>query len=190
MAVSKRLRFEVLRRDNHTCRYCGRAAPEVRITVDHVVAVALGGSDDPENLVAACSECNAGKSSVPADAGLIEDVAADAMRWARALETAAEIHRNDSAKKEQDDKDFVWDVVNDGPGGKILTHIDRTYSLTILRFRDLGLNLKDLHYALEKVPTHRLFGIGRWKYFCGVCWSMIRERQEIARGLVDSEVAE
>ncbi|MEU5976310.1 hypothetical protein [Streptomyces sp. NPDC047315] len=25
MAVSKRLRYEILRRDNHACRYCGAA---------------------------------------------------------------------------------------------------------------------------------------------------------------------
>lgn len=28
MAVSKRTRYEVLRRDNHACRYCGARAPE------------------------------------------------------------------------------------------------------------------------------------------------------------------
>lgn len=66
MTVSKRLRFEILRRDNHACRYCGGVAPDATITVDHVVPVALGGSDDPSNLVAACKDCNAGKSSVPA----------------------------------------------------------------------------------------------------------------------------
>lgn len=57
MAVSKRTRFEVLRRDNHTCRYCGQAAPDVKLTVDHVTPVALGGTDDPANLVTACAEC-------------------------------------------------------------------------------------------------------------------------------------
>jgi len=31
--------------------------------VDHVVPVAESGSDDPTNLVAACSDCNLGKSS-------------------------------------------------------------------------------------------------------------------------------
>ena len=32
MAVSKRLRFEILRRDNHACRYCGQMAPDVKLT--------------------------------------------------------------------------------------------------------------------------------------------------------------
>ena len=48
MPVTKRVRFEVLRRDNHTCHYCGARAPEVAITIDHVVPVALGGSDNWE----------------------------------------------------------------------------------------------------------------------------------------------
>lgn len=39
MAVSKRTRFEVLRRDDHTCRYCGQSAPDVKLTVDHVLPV-------------------------------------------------------------------------------------------------------------------------------------------------------
>ena len=39
MAVSKRTRYEVLRRDNHACRYCGASAPDAKLTVDHVLPV-------------------------------------------------------------------------------------------------------------------------------------------------------
>lgn len=63
MAVSKRTRYEVLRRDGHTCQYCGEKAPNVTLHVDHVVPKALGGSDNPDNLVTACRDCNAGKAS-------------------------------------------------------------------------------------------------------------------------------
>jgi 5-methylcytosine-specific restriction endonuclease McrA len=68
MTVSKRARYEVLRRDNHTCRYCGGKAPDVALTVDHVTPVALGGTDGPGNLVAACRDCNAGKAASHPDA--------------------------------------------------------------------------------------------------------------------------
>lgn len=88
MALSRRLRFEILRRDGHTCRYCGGMAPDVKLTVDHVIPTALGGSDEPSNLVAACADCNAGKSSVQPGSDLVEDVAADAVRWARAMQAA------------------------------------------------------------------------------------------------------
>lgn len=74
MAISKRLRFEILRRDNHSCRYCGATAPEAKILVDHVVPEALGGQSVPDNLVAACEPCNSGKSSVAPDAAVASDV--------------------------------------------------------------------------------------------------------------------
>jgi 5-methylcytosine-specific restriction endonuclease McrA len=51
MAISKRVRYEVLRRDGHRCRYCGAAAPEVALTVEHVVPQALGGRNDPHRLL-------------------------------------------------------------------------------------------------------------------------------------------
>jgi|ERR1019366_8826603 hypothetical protein len=63
--MSKRLRFEIFKRDSFTCQYCGRSAPGVPICVDHIEAVVAGGSDDPSNLLTACVDCNAGKSDVP-----------------------------------------------------------------------------------------------------------------------------
>lgn len=53
-----RLRASVLKRDNHTCVYC-RAPATV---VDHVVALAHGGTDTASNLVAACRKCNDDKA--------------------------------------------------------------------------------------------------------------------------------
>jgi hypothetical protein len=93
MPVSRRLRYEILRRDNHACRYCGAIAPDVKLTVDHVVPTALGGDDEPENLVTACADCNAGKSSTNPEAPLVADVKQDALRWSRAMEEAAELQR-------------------------------------------------------------------------------------------------
>jgi hypothetical protein len=63
--VDLKCRFEVLKRDDFTCRYCGRRAPAVEIEVDHVVPRSMGGTDDLTNLVAACFECNSGKSNRP-----------------------------------------------------------------------------------------------------------------------------
>jgi len=62
--VSTRTRFRVLARSGHKCVYCGRGAPEVRLTIDHVVAVSRGGSNDESNLCAACEQCNAGKADL------------------------------------------------------------------------------------------------------------------------------
>ena len=90
MAVSKRLRYEILRRDNHACRYCGAAAPQVKLNVDHVIPTSLGGSDKPENLVAACADCNGGKTSSLPDAMPVADVDQDDFRQAAELKQKAQ----------------------------------------------------------------------------------------------------
>lgn len=82
MAVSKRLRYEILRRDNHACRYCGASAPTVKLNVDHVIPQALGGSDKPTNLVTACADCNSGKTSSLPNAEPVADVEQEAFRRA------------------------------------------------------------------------------------------------------------
>lgn len=94
MAVSKRLRYEVLRRDNHACRYCGATPPDVKLNVDHVVPAALGGSNAPTNLVAACTDCNAGKTSSMPNAATVEDVDQQAFRQAAVLKQAATVVDN------------------------------------------------------------------------------------------------
>src|SRR5689334_12983983 len=86
--IPKRLRFEILRRDGYRCRYCGCDTRE-RLQVDHVLPESLGGLTEAANLVTACVDCNAGKASTAPDAAVVEEVAHDADRWARAVQLAA-----------------------------------------------------------------------------------------------------
>jgi hypothetical protein len=61
---SYKIRWQIiLERDNFSCQYCGRKAPEVRLEVDHVIPVSKGGMSAPSNLRAACWECNIGKGN-------------------------------------------------------------------------------------------------------------------------------
>ena len=62
--VSKRMRFEVFKRDNFTCQYCGRMAPDVVLQVDHIKPVAKCGKNEMINLVTSCFDCNNGKSDI------------------------------------------------------------------------------------------------------------------------------
>lgn len=61
--ISKGLRFDVFQRDEHTCQYCGRSAPDVELELDHIHPVAEGGTDDLDNLTTSCFDCNRGKSA-------------------------------------------------------------------------------------------------------------------------------
>jgi 5-methylcytosine-specific restriction endonuclease McrA len=58
-AISRKLRFEVFKRDSFTCQYCGRKAPDILLQLDHIEPVAKGGL---LNLITSCKDCNLGKS--------------------------------------------------------------------------------------------------------------------------------
>lgn len=192
MAVSKRLRYEILRRDNHACRYCGAVAPDVPLTVDHVVPTALGGSDDPSNLVTACRDCNGGKSASPPDAALVEDVAADSLRWARAIDGATAI-RSEQLRRDDDQLEqfeAIWTKYWLGAADATPEHREHLPRETSWRdkVRSLlraGLDIPFLAHAVEVAMYAR--GVdpeNRWRYFCGVCWREVTRRQEIARELL------
>ncbi|BAZ52762.1 hypothetical protein NIES4103_54270 [Nostoc sp. NIES-4103] len=54
-AVNRR---EVLKRDNHTCQYCGSSK---NLTLDHVIPRSKGGQHSWDNVVTACEKCNSTK---------------------------------------------------------------------------------------------------------------------------------
>lgn len=60
--VTQEQKFTILHRDNFTCRYCGAKPGGENLEVDHLVPVALGGSDNEINLVASCKTCNRRRS--------------------------------------------------------------------------------------------------------------------------------
>jgi hypothetical protein len=61
--IPDKVRWEVFARDNFTCQYCGRKAPEVALVIDHKVSVKDGGDNETTNLTTACKVCNGGKGA-------------------------------------------------------------------------------------------------------------------------------
>ena len=59
------VRWMILERAQGKCELCGASLEYegVLLTVDHIVPIAMGGTDSPENLRALCSRCNTGKGS-------------------------------------------------------------------------------------------------------------------------------
>lgn len=190
MAVSKRLRFEILRRDNHACRYCGATAPDVALTVDHVVPSALGGDDKPANLVTACAPCNSGKSATSPDAPIVADVAADALRWARAMKVAADLQ----AGEREDERAYMARFA-DGwhqwqHDGRPFLELTAEHYTTLQNLRRAGLSSEDLAYATDEAMCAGHIPRGRlWRYFAGICWRIVEQRREIAASLIQAEEA-
>lgn len=59
--ITKKIRFEIFKRDSFTCQYCGETAPNVLLEVDHIEPVSKGGTNEIINLITSCRDCNRGK---------------------------------------------------------------------------------------------------------------------------------
>jgi len=66
-------------KSNFTCRYCGfdgRSFPNwLQLTVDHVLPISSGGSDEDANNVTACQACNSITSRMKFPPGTTKDEA-------------------------------------------------------------------------------------------------------------------
>ena len=182
--IPKRTRFEVLRRDSYTCRYCGAQAPDVPLTVDHVVPVALGGGDEPSNLVTACRDCNYGKASTSPDEHTVADVDADAQRWAEALNRAAEIRRAQSRVTEHESVlQIFYNRWTDTLGSE-WGLISGDWEPSIVRFYDSGLTVADMAESIAVVSRNAANLRQPFRYFCSLAWSEIETRQALAEQLI------
>jgi len=64
--VYYKLRFEIFKRDDFTCQYCGRNVKEdkIKLHIDHINPKKNGGEYKANNLTTSCEECNLGKFDV------------------------------------------------------------------------------------------------------------------------------
>lgn len=54
--IDNRMQWSVFKRDNYTCRYCGKDG--IPLSVDHIDLWEDGGATVEENLLTACRKCN------------------------------------------------------------------------------------------------------------------------------------
>lgn len=171
MTVTKRTRYEVLRRDENTCRYCHAA--DQPLTVDHVVPVALGGTDDPSNLVAACKDCNAGKSSSSPDGSLVAQVKEDALRLAQQIEQAYAVLIERMGERDE--------YINNWAESYTYQPLPADWRNTIGRWFEMGVPLELVadaaRIACGKAQEFR--GDGRFAYMCGIVWNQVHAVRDV-----------
>lgn len=98
---SKRLRFEVFKRDRFTCQYCGAQPPGIVLVCDHIDPVKLGGQTTIDNLITACEPCNQGKAAKPLGAVVVRPDA-DLM-YLEVQQEFAELKRFQDAERKRDE---------------------------------------------------------------------------------------
>jgi 5-methylcytosine-specific restriction endonuclease McrA len=54
-------RRNIFARDTNRCQYCGKEFPTSELSLDHIIPKSMGGTASWENLVCACTDCNAKK---------------------------------------------------------------------------------------------------------------------------------
>lgn len=179
MAINQRLRFEILKRDGNACRYCGAMAPDAKLTIDHVMPVALGGTDDSSNLVTACRDCNAGKTSTMPDEKVVADVAAADLKLAAALrQAAAEVLAE--SEPADDEREYV-DVFHrmwgeyQTPGNNDVP-LPRNWRATVVNWRRSGLSEELMADALYIAMNAKgVTNDSVFRYMCGVVKNQLRK---------------
>ena len=164
--ISKRTRFEVFKRDQFACQYCGATPPKVMLEVDHIDPVAGGGTNDMDNLVTACFPCNRGKAAVPLSVvpqSLADKAAEVAEREAQLAGYQAIL----ATKRERVEAD-AWTVFARWRDQEETTH-ERFNS--VKRFVQL-LGLDDVLDAVDiTLGAHIRGHKHEFLYFCKVCWN-------------------
>jgi len=173
MAASKKIRFEIFKRDGFKCAYCGKAPPVVTLELDHIEPKAKGGKDDINNYLTACFDCNRGKGDIP-----LEKIPAQLQENLEILkekELQLSEYRKFIAKIEKRLKGDFEEInsIYSGfyPGWEFS---DQFKNVSIRRFLQLlpkHLIIESLQIAVSKWPNNKVKVI---PYFCGICWNKIK----------------
>jgi hypothetical protein len=176
MAVSTRLRYEILRRDGHTCQYCGATVKlGASLEIDHILPKVLGGTDVPSNLVTACRQCNSGKGSTHPHSPLLDEtVEQDALRWWKATRRAGEKLAADRKARQQAHQEFAeawnrWSRVVDGKQTPI--PLPTNWQTSIDQLTLVGV---PLWLLLDRIPDvmqdNHYYDDKRFRHLCDIGW--------------------
>lgn len=176
---TKRARYEILRRDNFTCRYCGAKAPDVQFQVDHVNPLALGGLTTPENAITACADCNRGKSATPPDAQVVADTMATDLQFRDAIQDALQRFGDDATAERRAADAWIAQISKHWVRHLALEErYPQGFERTLMHWRRLGCPAEIILYAMDATTLcDNLYGnIDRqWRYTCAIVWNKITE---------------
>ena len=172
-AISKKVRFDIFKRDLFTCQYCGAHPPKVILHVDHIVPVAEGGGNEDTNLITACDTCNLGKSATPLTEvpDSLQKRAADVSERESQIKGYSAVMAKMRARIEGESWE-VAEIFMDHFGD---TGIRRDWFSSVKTFVE-KIGVHECMRAMEKAASKRPHSKGQcfW-YFCGICWNVVRE---------------
>lgn len=171
-SLSKKVRFDVFKRDSFTCQYCGSTPPAVVLEIDHINPVSKGGDNAIDNLLTSCFDCNRGKRD-----GLLNDIP-DTLKQKQLVisereDQIKEYNKVLKAKKRRQNKTIM----------KIQEAFKEHYETLVFTesFRE-SIRYQFMPYipeeqlvsAMFKAVDKTRYSNDAIKYFCGICWNMRR----------------
>jgi hypothetical protein len=173
-AISKKLRFDVFKRDGFQCVYCGKTPPEITLEVDHIEPVSEGGTNDINNLVSACFDCNRGKGKLPLNKKIPVKLLENLETLKEKEEQLTEYRKFIKKIKRRENKD-ISDInkiyVKHYEEWELSTSFRQTSLKKFLSLLPKHEVKEAMHLAINKFPENSNRTI---KYFCGVCWRKIK----------------
>ena len=178
MSITKKIRFEVFKRDGFQCGYCGKTPPGVVLEVDHIEPTSKGGKDSLDNLLTACFDCNRGKRDIPLD------------KIPPRLQENIEILKEKEAQLKEYRK-FIKKIEK-----RIQADIEEINTIYLEQYKrwefSEDFKEKSLKRFLKLLPKHEIkdalkIAISKYpkaintrqrdqviRYFCGICWRKIK----------------
>jgi hypothetical protein len=186
MSISKKIRFEVFKRDGFKCQYCGQTPPAITLEVDHINPVSKGGEDDINNLITSCFDCNRGKSNIELKRipnSLQENKEVLEEREAQYLE----YHKLFAKINKRIDKEVnqVVELFESFYAEKTIQQQFKKGTIKpFIEKLNVFIVFEAMELACSKFPDGKRtwnHGRGWWnpedaalKYFCGICWNKIK----------------
>lgn len=172
-ALSKKLRFEIFKRDSFTCQYCGSHPPAVVLHADHIIPVADGGQNTEDNLITACEACNLGKGARPLDSAPLP--LADKAKLVAEKEAQIRGYNEVMQMRRARIVDDAWAVAQPFMEHFNQTEFRKDWLQSIKTFVE-KLGVYDATDAMERAVVKRPHSKDQsFRYFCGICWAKIRE---------------
>ena len=182
MAISKKTRFEVFKRDGFTCQYCGKTPPDVTLEIDHINPKSNKGKDEINNLITACFDCNRGKGKI-----LLKTVP-------NTIKENLEILQEKELQLHEYNK-FLKKIEN-----RLKKEAQEINELYTSYFEEWALSERFCNISLKRFLNHlpkleimdamnlacsKMIAKYEWdkekaadnaiKYFCGICWKKIKD---------------
>lgn len=172
VSISKKLRFEVFKRDLFVCQYCGALPPSVVLEIDHINPVVRGGRNGIDNLITACFSCNRGKgklelTSIPQSteekAKILKEKLA---QYNSFLKLQNEMESN--IQNQIDSFAIFYTSLYEG------YELSESFLQSSVKKFILAIGLSEVKSAMATASSRVRNDRYAIKYFCGICWNKIK----------------